>query len=114
MGRTLPAMLDTDGRVFELRGRGTDVQDRSGAVALLKQSRQRHPSVEHELMRSSNRSLFGKQILCWPYAGSRVVFALGIGCRMMGLRGRNLSMLMAHLAPSRCIASGKMAQLTSQ
>jgi len=40
-------MVDTDGRTLALLVHGADVQDRDGAVPLLKQSRQRHPCVEH-------------------------------------------------------------------
>ena len=47
MGRKRHAMVDTDGRALELLVHGADVQDRDGAVPLLKQSRQRHPMVEH-------------------------------------------------------------------
>ena len=43
MGRKRHAMVDTDGRALELLVHDADVQDRDGAVPLLKQSRQRPP-----------------------------------------------------------------------
>jgi len=46
MGRKRHAMVDTDGRALELIVHPADVQDRDGAVPLLKQSRRRHPFVE--------------------------------------------------------------------
>ncbi len=46
MGRKRHAMVDTDGRAFELLVHPADVQDRDGAVPLLKQSRHRHPFVK--------------------------------------------------------------------
>ena len=46
MGRKRHAMVDTDGRALELLVHSADIQDRDGAVPLLKQSRQRHPFVE--------------------------------------------------------------------
>jgi transposase len=45
MGRKRHAMVDTDGRALELLVHPGDVQDRDGAVPLLKRSRQRHPFV---------------------------------------------------------------------
>ena len=45
MGRKRHAMVDTDGRAWELLVHPGDVQDRDGAVQLLKRSRQRHPFV---------------------------------------------------------------------
>lgn len=45
MGRKRHAMVDTDGRALELLVHPGDIQDRHGAVPLLKQSRQRHPFV---------------------------------------------------------------------
>lgn len=47
MGRKRHAMVDTDGRALDLMVHGADVQDRDGAVPLLRQSRQRQPLVEH-------------------------------------------------------------------
>jgi transposase len=46
MGRKRHAMVDTDGRALELLVHPADVQDRDGAVPLLKMSRGRHPFVE--------------------------------------------------------------------
>lgn len=46
MGRKRHAMVDTDGRALELIVHPADVQDRDGAVPLLKRSRRRHPFVE--------------------------------------------------------------------
>ena len=46
MGRKRHAMVDTDGRMLKLLVHPADVQDRDGAVPLLKQSRSRHPFVE--------------------------------------------------------------------
>lgn len=46
MGRKRHAMVDTDGRTLKLLVHSADVQDRDGAVPLLKQSRARHPFVE--------------------------------------------------------------------
>jgi len=46
MGRKRHAMVDTDGRALELLVHPADVQDRDGAVPLLKRSRNRHPFVE--------------------------------------------------------------------
>lgn len=45
-GRKRHAMVDTDGRPLELLVHPADVQDRDGAVPLLKQSRRRHPFVK--------------------------------------------------------------------
>lgn len=45
MGRKRHAMVDTDGRALELLVHPGDMQDRDGAVPLLKQSRQRHAFV---------------------------------------------------------------------
>lgn len=45
LGRKRHAMVDTDGRALELLVHPGDVQDRDGAVPLLKRSRQRHPFV---------------------------------------------------------------------
>jgi transposase len=46
MGRKRHAMVDTDGRALELLVHPADIQDRDGAVPLLKMSRGRHPFVE--------------------------------------------------------------------
>lgn len=46
MGRKRHAMVDTDGRALKLIVHPADVQDRDGAVPLLKQSRSRHPFVQ--------------------------------------------------------------------
>ena len=45
MGRKRHAMVDTDGRALGLLVHEADVQDRDGAVPLLKRSRRRHPFV---------------------------------------------------------------------
>ena len=45
MGRKRHAMVDTEGRTLELLVHPADVQDRDGAVPLLKMSRDRHPFV---------------------------------------------------------------------
>lgn len=45
-GRKRHAMVDTDGRVLKLLVHPADVQDRDGAVPLLKRSRDRHPFVK--------------------------------------------------------------------
>ncbi len=45
-GRKRHAMVDTDGRTLELLVHPADVQDRDGAVSLLKLSRGRHPFVK--------------------------------------------------------------------
>lgn len=45
MGRKRHAMVDTDGRALELLVHPADIQDRDGAVPLLKRSRHRHPFV---------------------------------------------------------------------
>src|SRR5690606_16218130 len=44
-GRKRHAMTDTDGRLLALEVQMADMQDRDGAVPLLKASRQRHPFV---------------------------------------------------------------------
>ena len=46
MGRKRHAMVDTDGRALKLLVHPADVQDRDGAVPLLRRSRSRHPFVE--------------------------------------------------------------------
>jgi transposase len=56
MGRKRHAMVDTDGRALELLVHGADVQDRDGAVPLLRQSRQRHPLVKHAYADSAYNS----------------------------------------------------------
>jgi len=56
MSRKRHAMVDTDGRALELLVHGADVQDRDGAVPLLRQSRQRHPLVEHAYADSAYNS----------------------------------------------------------
>ena len=45
LGRKRHAMVDTDGRPLSLLVHAADVQDRDGAVPLLKASRSRHPFV---------------------------------------------------------------------
>ena len=45
-GRKRHAMVDTDGRALVLQAHGADVQDRDGAVPLLKASRKSFPFVE--------------------------------------------------------------------
>jgi transposase len=56
MGRKRPAMVDTDGRALTLIVHPADVQDRDGAVPQLKQSRARHPFVEHAFADSAYNS----------------------------------------------------------
>lgn len=56
MGRKRHAMVDTDGRALELLVHGANVQDRDGAVPLLKQSRARHPFVERAFADSAYNS----------------------------------------------------------
>jgi transposase len=56
MGRKRHSMVDTDGRVLKLLVHTADVQDRDGAVPLLKQSRSRHPFVEHAFADSTYNS----------------------------------------------------------
>ena len=46
-GRKRHAMVDTDGRALIIQAHPADVQDRDGAVRLLKASRKSFPSVEH-------------------------------------------------------------------
>ena len=45
-GRKRHAMVDTDGRALVLHLHPADVQDRDGAIPLLKASRRRFPSIE--------------------------------------------------------------------
>ena len=56
MGRKRHAMVDTDGRALKLLVHPADVQDRDGAVPLLKQSRARHPFVERAFADSAYHS----------------------------------------------------------
>ena len=56
MGRKRHAMVDTDGRALKLLVHPADVQDRDGAVPLLKQSRSRHPFVERAFADSAYNS----------------------------------------------------------
>lgn len=56
MGRKRHAMVDTDGRALELLVHPGNIQDRDGPVPLLKQSRKRHPFVEHAFADSAYRS----------------------------------------------------------
>lgn len=56
MGRKRHAMVDTDGRALKLLVHPADVQDRDGAVTLLKQSRSRHPFVERAFAHSAYNS----------------------------------------------------------
>ena len=56
MGRKRHAMVDTDGRALKLLVHPADVQDRDGAVPLLKQSRRRHPFVERAFADSAYNS----------------------------------------------------------
>ena len=55
MGRKRHAMVDTDGRALKLLVHPA-VQDRDGAVPLLKQSRSRHPFVERAFADSAYNS----------------------------------------------------------
>src|SRR3546814_13967456 len=56
MGRKRHAMVDTDGRVLTLLVHPADVQDRDGAVPLLKQSRGRQPFVQRAFADSAYNS----------------------------------------------------------
>src|SRR3546814_12231474 len=56
MGRKRHAMVDTDGRVLTLLVHPADVQDRDGAVPLLKQSRGRPPFVQRAFADSAYNS----------------------------------------------------------
>ena len=56
MGRKRHAIVDTDGRALELLVYPGDVQDRDGAVPLLRQSRSRHPFVERAFADSAYNS----------------------------------------------------------
>jgi transposase len=56
MGRKRHAMVDTDGRALKLIVHPADVQDRDGAVPLLKQSRSRHPFVQRAFADSAYSS----------------------------------------------------------
>lgn len=51
-----PAMVDADGRALALLVHEVDLQDRDGAVSLLRQSRQRHPLVEDAFADSAYNS----------------------------------------------------------
>lgn len=56
LGRKRHAMVDTDGRPLGLLVHPADVQDRDGAVPLLKRSRPRHPFVAHAFADSAYNS----------------------------------------------------------
>ena len=56
MGRKRHAMVDTDGRALELLVHPGDIQDRDGAIPLLRQSRGRHPFVERAFADSAYNS----------------------------------------------------------
>ncbi len=56
MGRKRNAMVDTDGRALTLLVLPADVQDRDGAVPLLRQSRSRNPFVERAFADSAYSS----------------------------------------------------------
>ena len=56
MGRKRHAMVDSDGRALKLLVHPADVQDRDGAVPLLRQSRPRHPFVERAFADSAYSS----------------------------------------------------------
>jgi putative transposase len=45
-GRKRHAMVDTDGRALVIQAHPADIQDRDGAIPLLRASRRRHPFVE--------------------------------------------------------------------
>lgn len=55
-GRKRHAMVDTEGRLLQLHLSTADVQDRDGAVPLLKASRRRHPFVERAFADSAYNS----------------------------------------------------------
>lgn len=63
-------MADTDGRALELLVHAADVQDRDGAVPLLKMSGGRHPFVK---LAYADRA----------YAGSRVAMVTSIGIEIV-------------------------------
>lgn len=69
-GRKRHAMVDTDGRTLELLVHPADVQDRDGAVPLLKMSRGRHPFVKLTYADSA-------------YASARVAMATSIGIEIV-------------------------------
>jgi putative transposase len=46
-GRKRRAMVDTDGRALVLRAHPASIQDRDGAIPLLKASRRAFPFIEH-------------------------------------------------------------------
>lgn len=69
-GRKRHAMVDTDGRALELLVHPADVQDRDGAVPLLKMSRGRHPFVKLAFADSA-------------YASPRVAMATLIGIEIV-------------------------------
>jgi hypothetical protein len=54
--------------------------------------------VPFDLMGSSNRGPRRKQFRSGSYAGWRVVFAVGMSRRIMGLRGRSLPVWTPHFA----------------
>jgi transposase len=56
LGRKRHAMVDTDGRPLGLLVHAADVQDRDGAVPLLKASRSRHPFVARAFADSAYNS----------------------------------------------------------
>src|SRR3546814_3717613 len=55
MGRKRHAMVDTDGRALSILVHPADVQDRDGAVPLLQQSHQRHPSSREPMPTAPTR-----------------------------------------------------------
>ena len=69
-GRKRHAMVDTDGRTLELLVHPADLQDRDGAVPLLKMSRGRHPFVNLVYADSA-------------YSSARVAMATSIGIEIV-------------------------------
>lgn len=69
-GRKRHAMVDTDGRTLELLVHPADVQDRDGALPLLKMSRERHPFVKLAYADSA-------------YTSARVAMATSIGIEIV-------------------------------
>lgn len=69
-GRKRNAMVDTDGRALELLVHTADVQDRDGAVQLLRMSRGRRPFLRLAYADSA-------------YAGSRITMATSIGIEIV-------------------------------
>ncbi len=70
-GRKRHAMVDTDGRALTLQVHSADVQDRDGAIPLLRASKQRFPFVSHAFADTA-------------YAAERVTTAASIAIQIVG------------------------------